>query len=87
MADKLTLEVITPDGFTFTETVDELTAPGTVGEFGVLPGHASFITTLVSGQIIYKIGSVSKAITVESAYFQVSNDHVLILADSAELTQ
>ncbi|MBF0458967.1 MAG: F0F1 ATP synthase subunit epsilon [Nitrospirae bacterium] len=87
MADKLTLEIITPEGFSFTETVDELTAPGTLGEFGVLPGHTGFMTTLDSGPITYRIGSTSKTITVTSAYAQVIDDHVLILADSAEIKE
>jgi F-type H+-transporting ATPase subunit epsilon len=85
MADKLTLEIITPDGFSFTETVDELTAPGTLGEFGVLPGHTGFMSTLDSGLIRCKTGSTTKAISIKSAYAQVANDHVLVLADSAEL--
>ncbi|MBF0487253.1 MAG: ATP synthase F1 subunit epsilon [Nitrospirae bacterium] len=87
MAEKLTLEIITPEGFTFTETVDELTAPGTLGEFGVLPGHTGFITTLDSGPITYKIGNTAKTISVKDAYCQVSNDHVLVLADSAEIKE
>ncbi|KWT78212.1 ATP synthase F1 subunit epsilon [Candidatus Magnetominusculus xianensis] len=85
MAEKLTLEIITPEGFSFTETVDELTAPGTLGEFGVLPGHTGFMTSLETGVITYKIGSTSKHITVKSAYAQVANDHILVLADSAEI--
>ncbi|MBF0554263.1 MAG: ATP synthase F1 subunit epsilon [Nitrospirae bacterium] len=87
MAEKLTLEIITPEGFTFTETVDELTAPGTLGEFGVLPGHTGFITTLDSGLITYKINNAVKTIYVKDAYCQVINDHVLVLADSAEIKE
>ncbi|MBF0515737.1 MAG: ATP synthase F1 subunit epsilon [Nitrospirae bacterium] len=87
MTDKLTLEIITPEGFTFTEEVDELTAPGTMGEFGVLPGHAPFMTTLETGAITYKTGNTSKQVVVKAAYAQVIDDHVLVLADSAELKQ
>ena len=49
MADRLTLEVATPLRLVVAETVDELVAPGSQGYFGVLPGHAAFLTTLGIG--------------------------------------
>ncbi|MGH7229645.1 MAG: F0F1 ATP synthase subunit epsilon, partial [Nitrospiraceae bacterium] len=39
MAEKLLLEVVTPDHLLLSKQVDEVIAPGTEGEFGVLPGH------------------------------------------------
>ena len=49
MAEKLRLELVTPYKHVLSEEVDEVTAPGTVGEFGVLPGHTSLLTTLKIG--------------------------------------
>jgi F-type H+-transporting ATPase subunit epsilon len=46
---KLLLEIVTPQGLVFSSEVDEVTASGSEGEFGVLPGHVPFITTLKIG--------------------------------------
>ena len=46
MAEKLTLDIVTPYGHVFTGEVDEIVAPGSEGEFGVLPEHISCLTTL-----------------------------------------
>ena len=39
MAEEITLEVVTPEKMVFSGKVDEVTLPGTEGEFGVLRGH------------------------------------------------
>lgn len=85
MEEKLTLYIVTPEGFTFTEKVDEVTAPGVEGEFGVYPGHIHFITTLNNGLVTYKKGSISKAVQVKSGYVEVAPDRVNILADEAQV--
>ena len=46
MAERLTLELATPTRMVVTAEVDEVVAPGSEGYFGVLPGHAPFLTTL-----------------------------------------
>jgi F-type H+-transporting ATPase subunit epsilon len=84
MADKLTLDIVTPYGSVFSEEVDEVVAPGTEGEFGVLPGHVPFVTTLNIGILTYKKGGSTGYIFVNSGYAEVTDDRVLILADSAE---
>ena len=43
MADKIRLRVVTPSRLLLDEEVDEVTAPGELGEFGVLPNHISFL--------------------------------------------
>ena len=61
MEDKLTLEVVTPYGQVMSEEVDEVVAAGTEGEFGVLPGHVSFVTTLKVGMLTYKSEGKSRS--------------------------
>jgi len=56
MADRLTLEITTPMRLVVAETVDEVVAPGSEGYFGVLPGHAPFLTTLGVGVVTYRNG-------------------------------
>lgn len=83
MADKLTLDIVTPYGLVFTDQVDEVVAAGSEGEFGVLPHHAQFLTTLKVGMLTYKKGSETGYIFVSGGYAEVGPDKVVILADSA----
>lgn len=84
MADKLTLDIVTPYGLVFTDQVDEIVAAGSEGEFGVLPQHARFLTTLKAGMLTYKKGSETGYVFVSGGYAEVGPDKVVILADSAE---
>ncbi len=54
MADKLKLEMVTPYKRVLSEEVDEVNAPGFVGELGLLPGHTPLLTTLKVGELSYK---------------------------------
>ena len=51
MAEKIKLEVVTPEKIVVSEDVQIVAAPGTLGEFGVLSGHTPFMTTLKTGTI------------------------------------
>lgn len=81
---KLLFEIVTPQGLVFSEEVDEVTASGSEGEFGVLPGHLPFVTTLRIGMLICKAGNRTKYFFVNWGYAEVGPEKVLILADSAE---
>ena len=84
MADRLSLEITTPMRLVVAEQVDEVVAPGIEGYFGVLPGHAPFLTTLSVGIVTYRIGRDEHQLAVAGGFAEVSNDKVIILADSAE---
>ena len=83
---KLLLEIVTPQGLVFSEEVDEVTATGSEGEFGILPGHVPFVTTLKIGLLSCKIGNSSKHFFVNWGYAEAGAEKVLVLADSAELS-
>jgi F-type H+-transporting ATPase subunit epsilon len=85
MEQKILLEVVTPHRMVFSEKVDEVTAPGLEGEFGVLPRHIPFITTLKIGAIMYRQGSVKRYMAVTRGYAEVLSDRVTILCESAQL--
>ncbi len=84
MSEKLQLEIVTPHGSVFSGEADEVTAPGSEGEFGVLPGHAPYITTLRAGLLTCKSGSETMHFFVSWGYAEVGPEKVSILADSAE---
>ena len=71
MADKIRLRVITPTRLVLNEEVDEVTAPGALGEFGVLPNHIAFFTLLVPGEMSYKQGAAKHYLAVSGGYAEV----------------
>ena len=81
---KLFLEVVTPDQVVVSEEADMVVAPGTEGEFGVLPGHVLFLSGIVPGELRYTSGSKKEALAVTTGFAEVSNDKVSILVDAAE---
>jgi F-type H+-transporting ATPase subunit epsilon len=84
VADRLTLEIATPTRLAVAETVDEIVIPGSQGYFGVLPGHAAFLTTLGIGELMYRIGRDEHYLVVAGGFAEVRNDKVIVLADAAE---
>jgi len=84
-ARRLHLEVVTPERRVVLEDVDEVvTIPGTLGAFGVLPGHTRFMTTLKPGPLLYRVGEASHLLVVSWGYAEVDPRHVSILAEAAE---
>ncbi|HEV8642937.1 MAG TPA: F0F1 ATP synthase subunit epsilon [Methylomirabilota bacterium] len=84
MAEGLTLEIATPTRLVVSGVVDEVVAPGIEGYFGVLPGHAPFLTTLGVGELTYRKGREEYHLAVAGGFAEVRNDKVIVLADSAE---
>jgi F-type H+-transporting ATPase subunit epsilon len=84
MAGSLLLEVVTPDKLLLSQPVDEVIAPGTEGEFGVLPGHCHFLSMLKVGELRYKTGDVTHYMSVLWGFAEVTPTKVTILAEVAE---
>jgi len=84
VADRLTLEIATPTRLAVTESVDEVVIPGSQGYFGVLPGHAPFLTTVGIGELMYRVGRDERYLAVSGGFAEVRNDKVIVLADTAE---
>ena len=80
----LLLELTTPTRLVVSEEADEVVAPGSEGYFGVLPGHAPFLTTLGAGDLMYRHGAVEHHLAVSGGFAEVRDDRVIILADTAE---
>ena len=84
MADKITLRVVTPSRLLLDEEVDEVTAPGELGEFGVLPNHIAFLSNLVPGEMSYRQGASKKILAVGGGYAEVLDNVMTVLAPAAE---
>ena len=78
------LELATPTRLLVSEQVDEVVAPGTEGYFGVLPGHAPFLATLGSGEVVYRRGREEERLAVHGGFAEVTPERVIILAETAE---
>ena len=84
MAEKILLEIVTPERKVLSEMVDIVVAPGELGEFGVLPGHIPFLCKLKVGELRYRVGATSRHIAIMGGYAEVLNNQVTILAVAAE---
>jgi len=83
---RLFLEIVTPEKIVVSQEVDSVVAPGTDGEFGVLPGHIHFLTGIVPGELRYNTGTGKESMAVTTGFAEVSNDKVSILVDAADKT-
>ncbi len=81
---KIQLEVVTPDHRLLSKHVDFVLAPGSEGDFGVLPGHCHFLTTLRIGELEYRIGDQTEFMSVLWGFAEVTPTKVTILAEIAE---
>jgi len=84
MAEKILLEIVTPERKVLSEMVDIVMAPGELGEFGVLPGHIPFLCKLKIGELRYRVGAASQHLAIMGGYAEVLNNQVTILATAAE---
>jgi F-type H+-transporting ATPase subunit epsilon len=84
MADKLNLEVITPERLVLREAVDEVVAPGLGGELGILPNHTPLISQLQTGVLSYRLGNDKRQMHVSGGFVEVQPDRVSVLSDIAE---
>ena len=88
MADNIKLEVVTPEKAVVDEDVQMVIAPGALGEFGVLSGHTTFLTTLKVGIIRYTdADGKEQYVFVSGGFTEALPDKVTVLAESAERRQ
>lgn len=84
MAGKILLEVVTPEKQLLSQEVDEVIAPGAEGEFGVLPGHCHFLSTLRIGELWYRTGTQTHHMAVLWGFAEVTPTKVTVMAEVAE---
>lgn len=75
------LEIVTPEASVLNEDVDEVIAPGVMGQFDVLPGHTTLLAELEKGTVTYVKSGQAKSVIVTGGFAEVREDHVTILAD------
>ena len=81
------LRIITPERVMSHEEADLVEAPGTSGEFGVLPGHVAFLSTLEHGEVRFTRGGKTRFIATSGGFAEVRDDKVLLLLHTAEFAE
>ena len=85
MADKLHFSLVSPARELFSGEVDHVIAPGTEGEFGVLPEHEPFLTGLKIGSAeLRRAGGATQVAALSRGYAQVEAHEVVVLVGSCE---
>jgi F-type H+-transporting ATPase subunit epsilon len=84
MADELILEIVTPEKMAFSGKVEDVTIPGTEGEFGVLRGHAALLSSVDIGELNFTKENKKTFYALNTGYAEVTGDKVTILVETAE---
>jgi F-type H+-transporting ATPase subunit epsilon len=83
MAAKLHFSLVSPERELFSGEVDQVDAPGSEGDFGVLAGHAPFMTTLKEGRVKAYDGDETLVFDVRGGFADVTPEGLTILAEFA----
>jgi F-type H+-transporting ATPase subunit epsilon len=88
MADKVAFELVSPEKLLFSADVDMVVVPGTEGDFGILPGHAPFISTVRAGVLDIYEGGINPAnlktrIFVAGGFAETADSRLTVLAEEA----
>jgi F-type H+-transporting ATPase subunit epsilon len=81
--DTIRLSIVTPNGEIFNDNVKTVTLPGKEGEFGVLPGHSSLVSSLTVGVIVIEKVNSTEAVAINWGHVKVDENSVDVLADGA----
>ncbi len=83
----LHFELVTPERLLKSEEVHMVVVPGSEGEFGVLEGHAPFMSTIRNGELaIYRAGGGEpERIAIEGGFAEVNERGLTVLAESADV--
>jgi|UniRef100_A0A7C4EYA6 F-type H+-transporting ATPase subunit epsilon len=83
MAEKFKVELVTPKGVVFNKEVEEVIAPGIMGEFGVLIGHTPLLTFIKPGVLSYLENNTFHKFVVGPGFCEVLKDSMTILVEEA----
>ena len=81
------LEIVTPERKVYSDDVDMIIVRGVLGELGILPKHAPFVTPLDISAMRIKKDSKEQLVAIGGGFLEVSQDKVVILAETAELPE
>jgi len=84
MADQINFELVSPEKLLLSEPVEMVVVPGVEGDFGVLPGHAPFVSNVRPGVIaVFAESKVVQRIFVAGGFAEVTPERCTVLAEQA----
>jgi len=83
MASTLKLEIVTPEGVSYSEDVEMVTLPGSEGEMGVYPNHVPLMTQVVAGEVAARRNGRDEWLAVGDGFVEITGARVAILTDMA----
>lgn len=83
MAEKFKVQLVTPKGVMLDKDVEEVVAPGVMGEFGVLIGHTPMLTFIKPGVFSYLENDKFIKFVVGKGFCEVLKDSVTCLVEEA----
>jgi len=84
MAELLELEIVTPERQLVRQQVSDVQVPAKDGYLGILPGHAALLGQLGADALCYTVAGQQHYLAIDGGFLEVLEDHVRVLADSAE---
>ena len=81
--EKLHFSLVAPEREVFNGLVDQVDASGVEGDFGVLAGHAPFMTALREGYVVVRDGGEVRRFEVQGGFADVTPQGLTILAEQA----
>ena len=81
---KLNFEIVTAERIVYSDEVDIVVAPGSMGQLGILPNHAPLMTMLEPGELVVRKDGVEDSMFVSGGFLEVMANKVTVLADTAE---
>jgi F-type H+-transporting ATPase subunit epsilon len=78
------IELLTPYQKIVSDSAEEVYAVGPKGEFGILPGHAHYVTPLQIGRLYYRHQGKAVSFIVEGGFLEVFQETVFVFADKVE---
>lgn len=79
----LQLDIVTPEGVTFSGKVDSVVIPSLDGELGILPGHVGLVVQIEPGDLALAHEGKTHHLAVGSGFVEVAADKVSVLTDMA----
>jgi F-type H+-transporting ATPase subunit epsilon len=78
------VDIVTAERVVYSDEVDIVVAPGSLGQLGILPHHAPLMTTLQAGELLTRKAGEEYSLAISGGFLEVRPDRVIVLADSAE---
>jgi F-type H+-transporting ATPase subunit epsilon len=79
------LDIVTPDGSSFSGDVESIVIPAWEGQLGILPGREPLVAALKAGELRYRKDGKDELVAISGGFAQVDPKKVVVLAETAEL--